>query len=153
MLEVGNGGMTPTEYRTHMSLWALAKAPLLIGCDVRNISKDTLDLLTNPEVIAVNQDPLGIQGRKVRIDVGNSTDVWAGALVDGSRAVVTLNRADTGNRSIVVASPISAGNWLVVFECVIFGLEKISESFKAITLRPIFHHTVLKCWKMTLITL
>lgn len=103
MLEVGNGGMTPTEYRTHMTLWAVTKAPLLIGCDVRNISKDTLDLLTNPEVIAVNQDPLGIQGRKVRIDVGNSTDVWAGALVDGARAVVTLNRADTGNRSIVVA--------------------------------------------------
>ena len=103
MLEVGNGGMTPTEYRTHMSLWALTKAPLLIGCDVRNISKDTLDLLTNPEVIAVNQDALGIQGRKVRIDVGNSTDVWAGALVDGSRVVVTLNRADTGNRSIVVS--------------------------------------------------
>jgi alpha-galactosidase len=103
MLEVGNGGMTPTEYRTHMSLWAIAKAPLLIGCDVRNISQDTLDLLTNPEVIAVNQDPLGIQGRKVRIDLGNTTDVWAGALADGSKAVVTLNRADTGDRSIVVA--------------------------------------------------
>ena len=85
-----------------MSLWAIAKAPLLIGCDVRNISKETLALLTNPEVIAVNQDPLGVQGRKVRIDVENSTDVYAGALADGSKAVLALNRADTASRSILV---------------------------------------------------
>ncbi len=65
MLEVGNGGMTDAEYVTHFSLWAISKAPLLVGCDVTNMSAATLSTLTNPEVIAVNQDPLGVQGKKV----------------------------------------------------------------------------------------
>ena len=67
MLEVGNGGMTTIEYRTHFSLWAISKAPLLIGCDVTNMTKDTWDILSNEEVIAVNQDELGEQGRKIKI--------------------------------------------------------------------------------------
>ncbi len=66
MLEVGNGGMTTTEYKTHFSLWAISKAPLLIGCDITNMSQEIKDILTNPEVIAVNQDPLGEQGRKIK---------------------------------------------------------------------------------------
>ncbi len=65
MLEVGNGGMTDAEYVSHFSLWAISKAPLLIGCDVTKITNATVQILTNPEVIAVNQDPLGIQGKKV----------------------------------------------------------------------------------------
>ncbi|KAH3756401.1 alpha galactosidase [Pelomyxa schiedti] len=65
MLEVGNGGMTYEEYKTHFSLWCLAKAPLLIGCDITDISNDTLSILTAPEVLAVSQDPLGVQGKKV----------------------------------------------------------------------------------------
>lgn len=67
MLEVGNGGMSYLEYRSHFSIWALMKAPLLVGCDVRNMTKETLEILSNKEVIAVNQDPLGIQGRKVKV--------------------------------------------------------------------------------------
>ncbi|MCH98010.1 putative alpha-galactosidase/alpha-N-acetylgalactosaminidase, partial [Trifolium medium] len=67
MLEVGNGGMTYQEYRAHFSIWALAKAPLLIGCDVRNMTAETLEILTNKEVIAINQDSLGVQGRKVQV--------------------------------------------------------------------------------------
>jgi alpha-galactosidase len=55
MLEVGNGGMSEAEYRSHFSIWALAKAPLLIGCDVRSMSQQTKDILSNWEVIAVNQ--------------------------------------------------------------------------------------------------
>ena len=65
VLEVGNGGMTDAEYVSHFSLWAISKSPLLIGCDVSNMSAATLVTLSNPEVIAVNQDPLGIQGKKV----------------------------------------------------------------------------------------
>ncbi|CAF1464839.1 unnamed protein product [Didymodactylos carnosus] len=65
MLEVGNGGMTNTEYISHFSIWAISKAPLLIGSDVTKISQETLNILTNPEVIAVNQDSLGSQGKKV----------------------------------------------------------------------------------------
>ncbi len=65
VLEVGNGRMSDAEYVTHFSLWAISKAPLLIGCDVTKMSPATLTTLTNPEVIAVNQDPLGVQGKKV----------------------------------------------------------------------------------------
>ena len=65
MLEVGNGGMTVEEEKIHFGLWCISKAPLLIGCDITKMSKETFDILTNPEVIAINQDPLGIQGRKI----------------------------------------------------------------------------------------
>jgi hypothetical protein len=65
VLEIGNGGMTTAEYVTHFSLWAISKAPLLIGCDVGKMSSATLATLSNPEVIAVNQDALGVQGKKV----------------------------------------------------------------------------------------
>jgi len=65
MLEVGNGGMTYDEYRTHFSLWALSKAPLLIGCDVTKKDPQTFEILMNKEVIAIDQDKLGVQGRKV----------------------------------------------------------------------------------------
>ena len=66
MLEVGNGGMTYTEYKTHFGLWAISKAPLLIGCDITKMTKQTKEILTNPEVIAINQDPLGEQGHKIK---------------------------------------------------------------------------------------
>ena len=68
MLEVGNGGMTNIEYRSHFSLWSIMKSPLLIGCDLRTIDDETLAILTNKEVIAVNQDSLGVQGRRVWSD-------------------------------------------------------------------------------------
>uniref|UniRef100_A0A804LHF9 Alpha-galactosidase n=1 Tax=Zea mays TaxID=4577 RepID=A0A804LHF9_MAIZE len=55
MLKVGNGGMTLAEYRSHFSIWALMKAPLLIGCDVRNMTSETMEILSNKEVIQVNQ--------------------------------------------------------------------------------------------------
>ena len=93
MLEIGNGGMTTTEYETHFSLWCLMKAPLLIGTDVRSMSNDTFRILTNVEVIAVNQDSKGTQGRKVNI-TGDS-EVWSAPLSDGAFAVILLNRADT----------------------------------------------------------
>ena len=66
MLEVGNGGMSLDEYRSHYSLWAISKSPLLIGCDVTNMDEDTIEVLTNPEVIAINQDSLGEQARKIK---------------------------------------------------------------------------------------
>ena len=63
MLEVGNGGLTHMEERTHFALWSILKAPLLIGADLDKISQESLDILKNSEVIAVNQDPLGVQAR------------------------------------------------------------------------------------------
>jgi len=90
MLEVGNGGMTTTEYRSHFSLWCLLAAPLIAGNDLKNMSAEIKEILTNKEVIAVDQDALGIQGRRVRKD--GDTEVWARQLKDGSRAVVLFNR-------------------------------------------------------------
>ncbi|KAJ8759336.1 hypothetical protein K2173_006856 [Erythroxylum novogranatense] len=90
MLEVGNGGMTTEEYRSHFSIWALVKAPLLIGCDVRSMDNVTLELLSNTEVIAVNQDKLGVQGKKVKKD--EDLEVWAGPLTNNRVAVVLWNR-------------------------------------------------------------
>jgi alpha-galactosidase len=61
MLEIGNGGMSNIEYMTHMNLWSISKAPLIIGCDMTKMTTDTLAILGNSEVIAVNQDTLGEQ--------------------------------------------------------------------------------------------
>lgn len=91
MLEVGNGGMTANEYRAHFSMWSLFAAPLMAGNDLRSMSPETKDILTNKEVIAIDQDPLGMEGRRVRKD--GDTEVWAKQLADGSRAVVLLNRS------------------------------------------------------------
>ncbi|CAI0540744.1 unnamed protein product [Linum tenue] len=93
MLEVGNGGMTTDEYRSHFSIWALAKAPLLIGCDVRSMSNETYEILTNSEVIAVNQDQLGVQGKKVNKD--GDLEVWAGPLSKNRVALVLWNRGSS----------------------------------------------------------
>src|ERR1700730_18574044 len=90
MLEVGNGGMTTTEYRSHFSLWCLLAAPLIAGNDLKNMSPEIKEILTNKEVIAVDQDALGMQGRRVRND--GDTEVWARQLKDGSRAVILFNR-------------------------------------------------------------
>jgi len=93
MLEVGNGGMTTEEYRAHFSMWAMLAAPLMAGNDLRTMTPAIRDILVNRDVIAVNQDPLGRQGRKVRDD--GDTEVWAKELADGSRAVALLNRGAT----------------------------------------------------------
>jgi alpha-galactosidase len=92
MLEVGNGGMTVTEYETHFSLWCLMKAPLLIGAKITRMSNDTLRILTNSDAITVNQDPLGVQGNKRASD--GTREVWAGPLSypSPSFAVILLNR-------------------------------------------------------------
>ncbi|MCG6920241.1 MAG: alpha-galactosidase [Acidobacteria bacterium] len=96
MLEVGNEGLTPTESRAHFSFWALFSAPLMAGNDLRSMSTETRDILTNGEVVAVDQDPLGMQGRRVR-DRG-ALEVWMKPLADGSRAVILFNRGTEAAR-------------------------------------------------------
>jgi alpha-galactosidase len=90
MLEVGNGGMTEDEYRTQMSLWCLLAAPLIAGNDLTRMPPATLAMLTNPDVIAVDQDPLGAQGRRVSQE--GDLEVWMKPLADGSKAVGLFNR-------------------------------------------------------------
>ncbi|MBI2516291.1 MAG: glycoside hydrolase family 27 protein [Opitutae bacterium] len=90
MLEVGNGGMTDTEYKTHFSLWCLLAAPLIAGNDLRQMSAATLSILTNRELIAVDQDPLGKQAtRRLARD---GLEVWCKPLQDGGMAIGLFNR-------------------------------------------------------------
>jgi len=95
MLEVGNGGMSDKEYRAHFSMWCMLSAPLMAGNDIRNMSKSIKKILTNKEVIALNQDPLGKQGFKYG-DFGDY-EIWVKFLKDDELAIAFLNR---GNRPI-----------------------------------------------------
>ncbi len=101
MLEVGNGGMSDTEYRTHFSLWSIMAAPLIAGNDLRSMSQATTDILTAPEVIAVDQDPLGKQGVSV---YSNGDQQIYGRILNGAgqRAVLLFNHG-TGNPTIKVS--------------------------------------------------
>ena len=92
MLEVGNGGMSDDEYRSHLSIWAMLAAPLMAGNDLRSMSAETRTILTAPEVIAVDQDALGRQGRRVK--KAADTEIWSRELEGGAWAVLLLNRGD-----------------------------------------------------------
>jgi alpha-galactosidase len=85
--------LTPNEQYTHITLWSLLDAPLLIGCDMTQMDDFTHSLLTNDEVIAVNQDPLGRQAARVSQN-DNNTEAWAKQLDDGSTAVGLFNRGE-----------------------------------------------------------
>ncbi len=93
MLEVGNGRMKPDEYRTHMSLWAMLAAPLLAGNDLSKMDDTTKSILMNKEVIAVDQDALGVQGD--RVHATGPFEVWMKPLQDGSKAVALFNRSES----------------------------------------------------------
>ncbi|SEO77327.1 Alpha galactosidase A [Luteibacter sp. UNC138MFCol5.1] len=104
MLEVGNGGMTDVEYRSHFSLWSIMAAPLLIGTDLRTIKPDALAILLNKDVIAIDQDPLGVQGHQVRDKDG--IHVIVKPLKDGGRAVAVFNEGDKAKDVTVPATEI-----------------------------------------------
>lgn len=93
MLEIGNGGMTNTEYITHMSMWCMLASPLMAGNDIRNMDAATKNILTNKEVIAINQDALGKQAH-LAITMGQK-QIWTKRLQNGDIAVCFLNRAET----------------------------------------------------------
>lgn len=105
MLEVGNGGMTAAEYRTHFSLWAIMAAPLIAGNDIRTMSDETRDILTNREVVAVDQDSLGVQGW-LAAQPAPDLQVWMKPLRDGSRAVALVNRTEAAAEIAVEWSAI-----------------------------------------------
>jgi alpha-galactosidase len=86
MLEIGNGGMTADQYRTQMSLWAILAAPLLAGNDLSKMDEMTKSILLNKEVIAVDQDKLGIQGSRI-----GPPQIWLKPLIGGAKAVALFN--------------------------------------------------------------
>ena len=93
-------GLTPNEQYAHVSLWCLLAAPLLLGCDLQNLDAFTLNLLTNDEVLEVDQDPLGRQAGRVARD--GPTEVWAKEMQDGSMAVGLFNLDDRQPRTVTV---------------------------------------------------
>jgi alpha-galactosidase len=96
MLEVGNGGMNGDEYRTHFSLWAMLAAPLIMGNDLTRMTPYTVEILTNREVIAVDQDQLGKQGFRVAQE--GPFEVWMKPMSDGSKVVGLFNRQRTAEQ-------------------------------------------------------
>eukprot|EP00823_Brevimastigomonas_motovehiculus_P004855 TRINITY_DN3316_c0_g1_i1.p1 TRINITY_DN3316_c0_g1~~TRINITY_DN3316_c0_g1_i1.p1 ORF type:complete len:413 (-),score=86.01 TRINITY_DN3316_c0_g1_i1:29-1267(-) len=136
MMEIGNGGLTHSEEIVHMSVWALIKSPLLIGCDLNNVSSESVALYMNSDVLAVSQDKLGKQGVRVwsslfgekhlhgahsrhqqftsmakqvgAVPAGN-VEVWAGELEGGDYAVILFNR---GMKSATtVTAPFTLWGW------------------------------------------
>lgn len=106
MLEVGNTSneklwgkisdrkMNLTEYRTHFSMWCMVAAPLIAGNDLRSMKPDIVRILTNKEIIAIDQDPLGIQGRKLIEKEADHKEIWVKKLTNNRLAVALLNKAD-----------------------------------------------------------
>lgn len=106
MLEVGNGGLNDAEARAHFSLWAMMAAPLMAGNDLAAMTPATRDILMNHEVIAVDQDALGVQGRRVLQD--GTTEVWVKPLTGGRQAILLLNR---GEQAATVAAKWDVVGW------------------------------------------
>jgi alpha-galactosidase len=122
---------TDIEYQSHMSLWCLMAAPLLCGNDIRNMNQPTKEILMNREIIAINQDPLGKQAKKIRDD--GDMEVFAKPLADGSWAVGLLNRSDKENKKIRVdwQEMGITGRWIVRDLWTHYELGKLRDYFEA----------------------
>jgi alpha-galactosidase len=104
MLEIGNGGMTDTEYRTHMSLWSMLASPLLAGNDLRTMTPAIHDILTNREVIAIDQDSLGTQATRVWASDDSAAvrkEIWTRPLAKGANAIAVFNRGPDSAQVVV----------------------------------------------------
>jgi alpha-galactosidase len=143
MLEIGNGGMTSDEYRTHMTLWAIFAAPLLAGNDVRGMTPDTRSILMNKDVIAIDQDALGKQGQLAlrRGDV----DYWKRSLSGNGAAIAAVNRANAPVSVKIPWQELGVGDNLV-FKEVWSGLDVKAQSDSAFTIPP--HGVVLLTMKI-----
>ncbi len=99
MLEVGNGGMTTEEYKTHFSLWCMLASPLMAGNDLQNMTPETKNILLNKEIIALDQDSLGRQGVCFRDNI--DYQIWLKALSHNEKAICLLNKSDE-KKSVLV---------------------------------------------------
>jgi alpha-galactosidase len=92
MLEIGNGGMNDDEYRTHMALWAMLRAPLLAGNDIRSMSDATKAILLNKEVIAIDQDRKGEPAQLLKAD--GPVEIWTRPLERNATAIAFFNKGE-----------------------------------------------------------
>jgi alpha-galactosidase len=141
MLEVGNGGMTDTEYRSHFSLWAEMAAPLLIGTDLRKATPQTMSILLNKDVIAVDQDPLGVQGRVVQTDGQHL--VFAKPLANGDVAVALFNEGDTAATISTSANQVGLGKPQGAYTLTDLWSKQVTESAGTIAAQVPAHGTVM----------
>ncbi|EPT26245.1 melibiase subfamily protein [Toxoplasma gondii ME49] len=110
MLEVGNGNFSTAEGRTQMSVWSIVAAPLILGNDVRNMTPQTLQILANPEVIAVNQDDLILEGLRV-FESPNTMSIWMRPLAAGSTAVAFVNLSSKPRNVTINLSELQKAYW------------------------------------------
>ncbi|KAL1642576.1 hypothetical protein SLS58_005345 [Diplodia intermedia] len=104
MLEIGNGNMTLHEQQTHQSFWAALKSPLIIGADLRALSNESLDVLKNPEIIAISQDSLGEAVAYLEnLSQEKESQVWAGPLTDDRIVILAFNE---GNSTTTITIPL-----------------------------------------------
>jgi alpha-galactosidase len=141
MLEVGNGGMSDTEYKTHFALWAEMAAPLLVGTDLRRASQETMNILLNKDVIAIDQDSLGVQGHVVQTDGAHL--VFAKPLADGDVAVALYNSGDTAATMSTTASQVGLPSARGAYALTDLWTKKVTESAGAIRAQVPAHGTVL----------
>ncbi|MBN2001874.1 MAG: glycoside hydrolase family 27 protein [Anaerolineae bacterium] len=137
---VHGGGLSFLEYQTHMSVWVMACSPLMIGCDIRTLDKESAALLLNREVLAVSQDPLGKPARRVK-QMG-PCEIWRKPLADGSVAVALLNRGTSGADVTVRAGDIGMLDAPKLAHN-LWGQEDIADFKESLTqhIRP--HQTIL----------
>ena len=112
MLQVGNGDLTPDEVRAHVGMWAMLAAPLMIGTDMDKLAPEVLDALSNKEVIAIDQDPLGKQAQRVQVGAGDywdRTEVWSRPLEGGDFAVALYNTTEAPAEIATDLATVGAG--------------------------------------------
>jgi len=108
MLEVGNGGMTYDEYVVHFSFWSLFKSPLILGNDVTQMTNETLEIITNSAIIAINQDPLGSPVTRIwkQNVTGGDLQLWSGSLSNGSTVIGLLNTSPSNQTLTLLMSDV-----------------------------------------------
>jgi alpha-galactosidase len=137
---ISGGGLSFLEYQTHFSMWSIACSPLMVGCDVRAMDDETRSLLTNREVIAVNQDSMGVPAKRVRQRAG--CEVWKKPLHDGSVAVALLNRGSSAASIPLVASDIGLLDDVKQVRDVWAGID-LGEFYRETSYRVEAHQTLL----------
>ncbi len=138
MLEIGNGKLSLDEKRTQMSLWALLAAPLIAGNKPEQVDPESLEVLTNREVIAVDQDPLGRQGDRLKAQ--GPYEIWSKRLADGSVAVGIFNR-NAG--AATIALPLSSLGWHSAEAVDLWNHEQVGQIIKSRTFLVRSHGVVL----------
>lgn len=117
---VGKGGCNNTEYLTHFAIWCMFNSPLMIGCDIRNISDEALEILTNKDLISINQDEEGRQPYLAH-DQWGSRHTWVKPMANGEYAIGYFNLADDRTDALLyfhdIGIPVSSGYGLELYDC------------------------------------